>query len=86
MFWVFTIALFFPACLFVIVPLWRGRNKENRDNELRKDANISLFYEREADLKAEFDAGNLGQRQYDQLIAELQHALLSDVSSVDETP
>lgn len=86
MFWIFTIVLFIPAALFVIIPLWRGRNQENRDNELRKEANILLFHERQEDYQAELAAGNLDQHQYDQLIAELQHTLLSDVSSLDDEP
>ncbi len=86
MFWILTILLFIPASLFVIVPLWRGRNKENRDEELRKDANVSLFHERQEDYRKELEAGSLDQQQYDQLIAELQHTLLSDVSSLDDQP
>lgn len=84
MFWSFSIVLFLLALLFVLLPLWRGRTKENRDNELRKEANVNLFHEREADLQADLESGNLDQQQFNQLIAELQHTLLADVASIAE--
>ncbi len=83
MFWILTVVLFLLAALFVLLPLWRGRNKENRDVELRREANVALFHERQEDFKLELAAGNLDQQQFDQLIAELQHTLLSDVSSLE---
>ena len=84
LFWVFASGLFVLASLFVILPLWRGRNKQNRDKELRKNLNVSLFYERQEALKAELGASNIGQEQFDQLTAELQYTLLTDISAIDE--
>ena len=74
-----TFLLITLAALFVIVPLWRDRHKTNIDAELRKEANLTLFYERSEDLKTELEAGNLDQVQFDALIIELQQNLLADV-------
>jgi len=65
----------------VLIPIWRGRIDDDRDIELRKELNIALFHERHEDLKAELEAKNIDQHQFDQLTAELQHTLLADVSS-----
>ena len=67
----------------MVIPIWRGRTDEGRDIELRKEANIALFHERHEDLKAELEAKNIDQQQFDQLTAELQHTLLADVSSIE---
>ncbi|MFL2856169.1 MAG: c-type cytochrome biogenesis protein CcmI [Pseudohongiellaceae bacterium] len=83
MFWIASTFLFILATLFVVIPIWRGRTDEGRDIELRKEANIALFHERHEDLKAELEAKNIDQQQFDQLTAELQHTLLADVSSIE---
>jgi len=69
----------------VLIPIWRGRTDEDRDIELRKEANIALFHERHEDLKAELEAQNIDQQQFDQLTAELQHTLLADVFSIEKS-
>lgn len=69
----------------MLIPIWRGRTDEGRDIELRKEANIALFHERHEDLKAELEAKNIDQQQFDQLTAELQHTLLADVSSIEKS-
>ena len=79
LFQVLTFLLITLAALFVIVPLWRDRHKTNIDAELRKEANLTLFYERSEDLKTELEAGNLDRVQFDALIIELQQNLLADV-------
>ena len=81
MFQTITIALLVLAALFVLVPLWRNRNKINTGEELRKETNVALFHERTDDLKAELAAGNLDQQQYDALVTELQQNLLADVDT-----
>ena len=43
----------------MLIPIWRGRTDEDRDIELRKEANIALFHERHEDLKAELEAQNI---------------------------
>ena len=47
----------------MLIPIWRGRTDEDRDIELRKEANIALFHERHEDLKAELEAQNIDQKQ-----------------------
>jgi cytochrome c-type biogenesis protein CcmH len=69
------------AALFVLIPLWRTRNKISAGEELRKEANLALFHERTDDLEAELAAGNIDQQQFDALITELQQNLLADVDS-----
>ena len=69
----------------MLIPIWRGRTDEDRDIELRKEANIALFHERHEDLKAELEAQNIDQQQFDQLTAELQHTLLSYVFSIEKS-
>ena len=54
MFWIFTFFLFFVAMLFVLVPLIRARGFEEYEDGARKETNISLFKERESELKAEW--------------------------------
>lgn len=84
MFWIYTALLSVLAVLFVVLPLWRrSRNQDEQSEELRRDANIALFQERNDELEAELSAGNIGQEEFDKLLLELQRNLLSDVGPED---
>ena len=79
MFWIFTFFLFFVAMLFVLVPLVRARGFEEYEDGARKETNISLFKERESELKAELASSIIDVNQFRVLISELKLNLLSDV-------
>ena len=79
MFWIFTFFLFFVAMLFVLVPLIRARGFEEYEDGTRKETNISLFKERESELKAELASSIIDVNQFRVLISELKLNLLSDV-------
>ncbi len=82
MFWIYTAILSFIAVLFVVFPLWRRRRSQGDQSEqLRRDANIALFQERNDELESELSAGNIDQDEFDKLLLELQRNLLSDVGS-----
>ena len=81
MFWILTAALFTLAMLFVLVPLLRKRDFLEDGEQLREEANISLFKERERELEAELAAKNIDVSQFELLILELKQNLLSDVTS-----
>lgn len=80
MFWIYTAILSVLAVLFVVFPLWRrSRNQAEQSEELRRDANIALFQERNDELESELSAGNIDQEEFDKLLLELQQNLLADV-------
>lgn len=82
MFWIYTAILSFLAVLFVVFPLWRrSRSQGDQSEQLRRDANIALFQERNDELESELSAGNIDQDEFDKLLLELQRNLLSDVGS-----
>ena len=81
MFWILTAALFTLAMLFVLVPLLRKRDFLEDGEQLREEANISLFKERERELETELAAENIDVSQFELLILELKQNLLSDVTS-----
>jgi len=67
------------AALFVFVPLWRhSRNGSAIDKTGRVDINLSIFEERQAELEAELDSGNVDAAQFEGLLLELKRSLLSD--------
>ncbi len=82
MFWISTVFLVALASLFVLLPLLFGtRRKHEEDPGLRRQANISMYQDRLADLQSELDSGILAQEQFEELKVELQKSLLSDVDS-----
>jgi len=81
LFWIYTAILSFNAVLFVVFPLWRSRSQGDQSEQLRRDANIALFQERNDELESELSAGNIDQDEFDKLLLELQRNLLSDVGS-----
>lgn len=81
MFWILTSSLFFMAMLFVLVPLlWVGVRQKD-DESLRKDANVTLFKEREKELKADLSLNNIDEKQFDELLRDLKQNLLADVET-----
>ena len=84
MFWIYTAILSALAVLFVVFPLWRKTRAEaDQSEQLRRDANIALFQERNDELEAELSSGNIDQEEFDKLLLELQRNLLSDVGPED---
>lgn len=85
MFWSLTICLLVVAASFVAVPLWSANRSATKESkQLRQEANIALFHERNDELEAEIAEGNLEQSQFDALVLELQRGLLSDVDLVEQ--
>ncbi len=85
MFWLLTVFLFTLATLFVLIPVWfRTKATAFEAWELRKNANIALFQERNNELEAELATGILDQDQFDALVMELQRSLLADVTAEEQ--
>ena len=79
-FLVFAALLVAASLVFVLLPLWRaGRPVAHR----RRDANITIYHQRYAEIEREVAAGRLGRREAEVEKDELGARLLSDL---DETP
>lgn len=66
------------AALFVLFPLWRHYRPAASEEEVRVDANLGIFEERQRELQNELAQGNLEVDQFDALLLELKKSLLSD--------
>ncbi len=66
------------AALFVLFPLWRHYRPAASEQEVRVDANLGIFEERQRELQNELAQGNLEVDQFEALLLELKKSLLSD--------
>lgn len=85
-FWIMAALLIVLALLFVLDPWIRARRhqaRQRRLDALRQQQNVAIFRERLAELDAEKAAGILEPGQYEELKAELETNLLSDVQGMD---
>lgn len=79
MFWIISTLLFVLALLFVLLPIIRHNNTAVAGQQERNAANLSIYKERLAEIRAELQEGHIDQAQFDALEAELSRTLLSDV-------
>ncbi|MBL4820738.1 MAG: c-type cytochrome biogenesis protein CcmI [Gammaproteobacteria bacterium] len=80
MFWYSTAGLLALATFFILLPMRRLYKPEHVVVNKRKDANIDLYREQLRELREEWEAGDIDQRQFDSLQAELHRKLLADVA------
>ena len=74
------------AIAFVLLPVYRA-SQENRATEPevdRRNLNIAIFEERQAELEQELSTGNLDQENFESLKLELERNLLQDVDDNEQ--
>ncbi len=71
------------AVLFVVLPLWRSKVKNNK--VLRNSANLEIFRDQVAEMDNDLRNGLLTQELYDQGKRELQSRLLEEVTGTEGT-
>ena len=81
-FWLIASVLIGLACLFVLPPLWTKKTIIESDEEQQ---NIDIARQRAKELKAQLQANEMSQAQYDEQFAELELALNDDLSIANET-
>lgn len=85
-FWIIAILLGAAAAAFVLLPLYRGRARQDDKGEDRAGINVGLYEERLAELRDALDAGDIDQDAFDDLHAELQKNLLQDTGDYADAP
>ncbi len=85
-FWIGIAALTLLALALIWLPFWRRSQlaKQASDAQLRKETNLNLFNEREAELDTDLAEGRINQSEYDALKQELQLALLQNVEQQED--
>jgi cytochrome c-type biogenesis protein CcmH len=86
LFWIISTLLFVLALLFVLLPIIRHNNTAVAGLEERNAANLSIYKERLAEIRAELQEGHIDQAQFEALAAELSRTLLSDVGDHTDQP
>jgi cytochrome c-type biogenesis protein CcmH len=79
LFWIICALLLTAALLFVVLPLWFSRAKD--DQVLRDAANLEIFRDQIAEMDADLSNGLLTQELYEQGRRELQTRMLEEVKT-----
>lgn len=79
-FWIFAGIMMLLGVLFVMPAIFRRRKKADVS---RKDLNISIYQQRQAELEEEKNSGLINADQYEQARLEMDRTFLSDLSGVD---
>lgn len=77
-FWIIAGVFIVVALLFVLPTLLRNREDENKSVD-QDDANVSIYRDQLAELKADLDNDILSKEQYEKSKQELQHRMLLDI-------
>lgn len=85
-YWGAMLALLAVASVFALWPVLRPVPDNLQAEEDHESDNISLFEQRQAELQAELDAGNLSAADYAAQDAELQRALYMDLQNPSQQP
>ncbi len=80
-FWIICTLLLAVAVMFVVLPLWRSKVKDN--HVLRDAANLEIFRDQIAEMDADLRNGLLTPELYEQGKRELQARLLEEVKTTD---
>lgn len=75
---VFATLLIVVAALFLLPPLWLGRQPATASAADRQAANLAIFRDQLAELEREKTEGTLSTADFDQARRELQHRLLEE--------
>ncbi len=79
MFWIIVAVLTFAGLAFVVYPLLSSR--KNDEVLSRAEANRALYHSKVEELQFDLEKGLLDQEEYDDSVADLQRALLTDVGT-----
>ena len=84
-FWLAVLVLILLTAGCVLLPLWLSRSPRDHSNVnvSQDEINKTIYIERLDDLEVERAAQRLTQTEYDELKAELQRTLLSDVATTN---
>ncbi|MDP2786018.1 MAG: c-type cytochrome biogenesis protein CcmI [Sulfurimicrobium sp.] len=77
LFWAFFLLFIVVALAFVLPPLLRRNAKLGQVD--RKEANVAIYYDQLAELKADLDSGELDAAQYEDARREIEKRLSEDV-------
>lgn len=78
LFWILFLVFIAVAMAFVLPPLLRRDAKPGRQVD-RKEANVAIYYDQLAELKADLDSGELDAAQYEDARREIEQRLSQDV-------
>ncbi|GAO36516.1 cytochrome C biogenesis protein [Sulfuricella sp. T08] len=80
LFWALFLLFIAVALAFVLPPLLRRDVRPGRMNQVdRKEANVAIYYDQLAELKADLDSGDLDAAQYEDARREIEKRLSEDV-------
>ncbi|GAA5193462.1 c-type cytochrome biogenesis protein CcmI [Ferrimonas gelatinilytica] len=85
-FWIGIAALTLLALALIWLPFWRRSRlaRQASDAQLRKETNLNLFNEREAELDTDLAEGRINQSEYDALKQEMQLTLLQNIEQEED--
>ncbi len=81
---IFATLLIVVVAAFVLPPLWLGLRSPKRQAD-RKEANLAIFRDQQAELEREKTEGTLADADFEQARRELQRRLLEEVETTDGT-
>lgn len=81
---IFATLLIVVVAAFVLPPLWLGLRSPKRQAD-RKEANLAIFRDQQAELEREKTEGTLADADFEQARRELQRRLLEEVETTDST-
>ncbi len=85
-FWIVSVVLVILALGFVLYPVIRVHQAKNSGRVVesldRRSQNIAFFKDRLEEINAEKEAGNLSNKQFEQLKGELEAGLITDVDGL----
>jgi cytochrome c-type biogenesis protein CcmH len=89
-FWLVCLLLLVICCLFILVPTWRYQRQARDEASAlvlsevqRRKENVAIFKERIQELEQDRAAGTLSDEAFQQMVKELESALMTDVSQQD---
>jgi cytochrome c-type biogenesis protein CcmH len=80
LFWIICAIMLIIALLFIVIPLWRGKNKSKAVD--REVANLEIIRGQVVEMDADLRNGLLTQEMYEQGTQELQNRVLNEVGEV----
>jgi cytochrome c-type biogenesis protein CcmH len=81
---IFATLLIVVVAAFVLPPLWLGLRSPKRQAD-RKEANLAIFRDQQAELEREKTEGTLADADFEQARRELQRRLLEEVETTGST-
>ena len=83
--WLPLALLCLAAMAFVLVPVWRFRQRESDAGvALRAERNREIFAQRQLELEREVGEGTIAPEDHARMLAELQRAFLADMQALPE--